>query len=128
MKWDHLKKAKSSKENERFKYVFIQPDQTKTERENRKKKVAELKEKRLPSTKYEIKGNQSVENRVLWLTICLWNVEGAKGTLSLCTSEAIAYDILILTETFSLNSVEILGFTCFCTKAIKNGRGDRKAA
>ena len=89
MKWD-LKKAKSLKENERFKYVFIQSDLTKTEREN---------------------------------TICLWNVEGAKGTLSTCTIEAIAYDILLLTETFSLNSVEIPGFTCFCTKAIKSGKG-----
>ena len=63
MKWD-LKKAKSLKENERFKYVFIQPDLTKTERENRNM-VAELKEKRLlnPSTKYKIKGNQIVENK-----------------------------------------------------------------
>ena len=50
-------------------------------------------------------------------------MEGAKGTLSTCTSEAIAYDILLLIETFSLNSVEILGFTCYCTKAIKSGKG-----
>ena len=65
IKWHLLKKAKSLKENERFKYVFKQPDLTKTERENRKKMVAELKEKRLlnPSTKYKIKGNQIVENR-----------------------------------------------------------------
>ena len=64
MKWNLLKKAKSLKENERFKYVFIQPVLTKTERENRKIMVAELKEKRLlnPSTKYKIKGNQIVEN------------------------------------------------------------------
>ena len=65
MKWDLLKKAKCLKENEQFKYVFIQPDLTKTEQENRKKMVAELKEKRLlkPSTKHKIKGNQIVENR-----------------------------------------------------------------
>ena len=65
MKWDLPKKAKSLNENERFKYVFIQPDLTKTEQENRKKMVAELKEKRLlnPSTKYKIKVNQIVENR-----------------------------------------------------------------
>ena len=50
-------------------------------------------------------------------------MEGAKGTLSTCTSEAIAYDILLLTETLSVNSVEIPGFTCFCTKAIKSGKG-----
>ena len=50
-------------------------------------------------------------------------MEGAKGTLSTCTSEAIAYDILILTERFSVNSVEITGFTCFCTKIIKSGKG-----
>ena len=50
-----LKKAKSLKENERFKYFFIQPDLTKTERENRKKMVAELKEKGLrnPSTHFQ---------------------------------------------------------------------------
>ena len=50
-------------------------------------------------------------------------MEGAKGTLSTCTSEAIAYNILLLKETFSVNSVEIPGFTCFCTKAIKSGKG-----
>ena len=50
-------------------------------------------------------------------------MEGAKGTLSTCTSEAIADDILLITETFSGNSVEIPGFTCFCTKAIKSGKG-----
>ena len=67
MKWDLLKKAKNLKENERFKYGFIQPHLTKTKRENRTKMVAELKEKRLlnPSTKYKIKGNQIVENRIL---------------------------------------------------------------
>ena len=67
MKWDLLKKAKSLNENERFKHVFIQPDLTKTERENRKIIVAELKEKRMlnPSTKYKIKGNQIVENRIV---------------------------------------------------------------
>ena len=58
-------KRRSLEENERFKYVFIQPDLTETERENRKEMVAELKEKRLLnlSTKYKIKGNQIVENR-----------------------------------------------------------------
>ena len=42
-------------------------DLTKTERENRKKMVAELKAKRLlkPSTKYKTKGNQIVENRIV---------------------------------------------------------------
>ena len=50
-------------------------------------------------------------------------MEGTKETLSTCTSEAIAYDILLLTETFSINSVEIPGFTCFCTKAIKSEKG-----
>ena len=49
-------------------------------------------------------------------------MEGAKGT-STCTSEAIASDILLLRELFSLKSVEIPGFTCFCTKAIKSGKG-----
>ena len=56
------KESEELKKNERFKYVFIQPDLTKTERENRKKMVAELKERRLlnPSTKYKFKGNQIV--------------------------------------------------------------------
>ena len=84
MKWNLLKKAKSLNENERFKYVFIQPDLKKSERDNIKKLEAELKEKRLliPSTKYKIKGKLIVENKGSWLKIFLWNVEGAKETLS----------------------------------------------
>ena len=53
----------------------------------------------------------------------LKNVEVAKGTLSTCTSDTIAYNILLLTETFIAVSVEISGFTCFCTKAIENEKG-----
>ena len=35
----------------------------------------------------------------------------------------MAYDILQLREIFIVNSVEIPGFTCFCTKAIKSAKG-----
>ena len=34
----------------------------------------------------------------------------------------MAYDILLLREIFIVSSVEITGFTCFCTKAIKNAK------
>ena len=54
-------------------------------------------------------------------------MEGAEGTLSTRTSEAVAYDVLLLTETFRVNSAEIPGFTCFCTKAIKSGKGQPRS-
>ena len=38
-------------------------------------------------------------------SICSWNVEDAEGTLSKCTSDSMAYEILLLREIFIVNSV-----------------------
>ena len=54
MKWDLLKKAHSIKENERFKYVFIQPDLTKTEREIRWKMVGRIKREKTAESFHQV--------------------------------------------------------------------------
>ena len=66
----------------------------------------------------ELAGNNTIHS------VCQWNCEGASSILKLPpTSEFEQFEILILTETFTMKSFEIPGFYAFHALATKESDG-----